>query len=117
VSWLIAAVAAYFAISFVKDTIARGKARSQKVKHRRAEARAPSRARPDEKRRPHEVLGVRPGASRAEIVAAYRKLAAQYHPDKLATSAPEIQELAARRLREINAAYGELRARAAGDDR
>lgn len=39
---------------------------------------------------------------------AYRKLAAQYHPDKVASSAPELQELAARRLREINAAYAKL---------
>ena len=42
------------------------------------------------------------------IQARYRKLAVQYHPDKLASSATELQDLAGERLREINGAYSEL---------
>ena len=33
---------------------------------------------------PHEVLGVRPGASRAEILRAYKERMKQYHPDSIA---------------------------------
>jgi tetratricopeptide (TPR) repeat protein len=54
---------------------------------------------------PHEVLGVAPGASQEEIATAYRKLVQQYHPDKVAHLAPEYQEIATRRMKEINAAY------------
>ena len=31
---------------------------------------------------PHEVLGVRPGATRAEVVAAFRRFALRHHPDR-----------------------------------
>ena len=31
---------------------------------------------------PHEVLGVRPGAGRAEVVAAFRRFALRHHPDR-----------------------------------
>ena len=31
---------------------------------------------------PHEVLGVRPGASRDEVARAYRRFALRHHPDR-----------------------------------
>ena len=31
---------------------------------------------------PHEVLGVRPGASKAEVARAYRRYALRHHPDR-----------------------------------
>jgi len=31
---------------------------------------------------PHEVLGVRPGASRAEVTEAFRRFALRHHPDR-----------------------------------
>ena len=60
-------------------------------------------------RSPYEVLDVRPGASRQEITAAYRRLVKQYHPDKVVNMAPEFRELAERRMKEINAAYEQLK--------
>lgn len=53
----------------------------------------------------HEVLGVAPGADRDAIHAAYRRRLAQYHPDKVATLAPEIRALAERRAMELDVAY------------
>ena len=57
---------------------------------------------------PHVVLGVSENASRADIAEAYRELAQLYHPDKVATLAPEFQDLADQRMKEINAAYTAL---------
>ena len=63
----------------------------------------------DELRSAHEVLGVRAGASRAEIRAAYQSLVQQYHPDRVADLGPELREVAERRTKEINAAYTTLK--------
>lgn len=57
---------------------------------------------------PYAILGVAPGASEEAIKAAYRRLAAQYHPDKVQHLGREFQELAERRFREIQQAYDEL---------
>lgn len=62
----------------------------------------------------YEVLRVRPGASWEEITTAYRLLVQQYHPDKVANLASEFREVAERRMKEINAAYEELRRRNRG---
>lgn len=58
---------------------------------------------------PYEVLGVSPDASRQEIHEAYRKLAQQYHPDKVSHLGPEIQETAKRKFIEIQDAYEQLK--------
>jgi hypothetical protein len=57
----------------------------------------------------HEVLQVSVNASIEEISAAYKKMASLYHPDKVAHLAPEFQEMAEQRMKEINAAYQELK--------
>ena len=44
-----------------------------------------------------------------EITTAYRKLALTYHPDKVAHLAPEERESADQKMKEINAAYAELK--------
>ena len=54
---------------------------------------------------PYLVLEVDPKASDADIEAAYRRMIAQYHPDKVDGAAQEIRELAAKRASAINAAY------------
>jgi hypothetical protein len=55
-------------------------------------------------------LGLPLGASLDEASAAYRSLAAQNHPDKVAHMAPEFRELAERKMRELNAANDLIRA-------
>jgi DnaJ-domain-containing protein 1 len=54
---------------------------------------------------PYKVLEVEPTASDNDIEAAYRRLIAQYHPDKVDGAAQEIRDLAAKRASTINAAY------------
>jgi len=54
---------------------------------------------------PYRILEVDPRASDADIEAAYRRLIAQYHPDRVANAAPEIVALAETRARQINQAY------------
>lgn len=66
-----------------------------------------------ETRSAYETLGVSVGASQAEVVAAYRQMAMMYHPDRLSGLAPEFVELAEERMKEINAAYEELKRHAA----
>jgi len=56
-------------------------------------------------RSPYDVLGVGESAAPEEISAAYKRLAQLYHPDKVATLAPEFRELAEHKMKEINAAY------------
>lgn len=58
-----------------------------------------------------EVLGVTDSASSTEIRAAYRRLVAQYHPDRYASGPPEIAEYAATKMKEINAVYSEFQSR------
>lgn len=53
---------------------------------------------------PHKVLQVMPTAEPEVIRAAYRALAIKYHPDR------DTSTYAARRMREINDAYAQLRA-------
>ncbi|WP_322513491.1 J domain-containing protein, partial [Chloroflexus sp.] len=59
----------------------------------------------------YAILGIRPGASPAEIKQAYLKQISLYHPDRYAGASPAEQEYAARRARRINQAYQNLRRR------
>jgi len=54
---------------------------------------------------PYGVLGVDPSAGHEAVRAAYRRLAAQFHPDVN----PSTREAAERRMKEINAAYAVIR--------
>jgi hypothetical protein len=57
---------------------------------------------------PYQILGVQPGASKEEIKGAYKKLAAQYHPDKVQHLGKEFQELAHKKFVAIQKAYDTL---------
>ena len=69
--------------------------------------RATDSGRPD-RQDPYTVLGVAPGASREELKAAHRRLAAKYHPDKVQHLGDDLQKLAEMRFKEIQQAYDEL---------
>ena len=56
-----------------------------------------------------EVLGLGAGASPQEVAAAYRRMARTYHPDKVAGEAEEVRGYAEEKMKEINAAYSELK--------
>jgi DnaJ-domain-containing protein 1 len=61
----------------------------------------------------HRVLGVPLGASRQEVSQAYKKLAFMHHPDRVAGMGSEAREYSEERMKELNAAYSELRRRGA----
>ncbi|MGH9804960.1 MAG: J domain-containing protein [Candidatus Acidiferrales bacterium] len=56
----------------------------------------------------YRLLGLPRGAPLAEIKSAYRRLAAQYHPDKVAGLGPEVQEVAQAKMLELNEAMALL---------
>ncbi len=57
---------------------------------------------------PYKILGLKRGASVEEIKAAYKKLVAQYHPDKVQHLGPEFQQLAQEKFITIQQAYDRL---------
>jgi hypothetical protein len=57
---------------------------------------------------PYKVLGVHRGASIDEIKAAYRELAAKYHPDKVNHLGDEFKVMAEKKFKEIQEAYQTL---------
>jgi hypothetical protein len=64
---------------------------------------------PESLKSPYAVLGISVSASSEEIKIAYRKMASLYHPDKVAHLAPEFREMADKKMKEINTAYGALK--------
>ena len=102
-------VAGYWAVSWLMN---RGERREDEQSLPPTWPSSPSRPPPPSRPAPkpggppwHEVLGVSPQATRAEITAAYRGQISQYHPDKVVQLGPEIRALAERKSAELNAAY------------
>ena len=58
---------------------------------------------------PYVVLGIAAGASDEELELAYRRRMSEYHPDRVASAAKEIRDMADRRAREINQAYDRIK--------
>lgn len=54
---------------------------------------------------PYRELGLSEDASDAEVERAYRRLIAQYHPDRLSGAAEELRAQAEARAKSINGAY------------
>ena len=59
---------------------------------------------------PYIVLGLMPGADRAEVRRVYRLLVAEHHPDRLiAKGVPEeLIDVATARMQAINQAYNQI---------
>ena len=57
----------------------------------------------------YAVLGLNPDATMNDVKSAYQALVQQYHPDRVADLGPELQEVAERKTKELNAAYGMLK--------
>mgnify|MGYP001579953407 CR=1 FL=1 len=55
------------------------------------------------------VLGLEKPVDLKVIKSTYRKIIAQYHPDRVAAMGPEIKEIAEKKAKEINEAYEHLR--------
>jgi len=51
------------------------------------------------------VLGLKGNVKKEEIKQRYRELCVQYHPDKVATLGPRLQEVAEEEMKKINEAY------------
>ena len=61
-----------------------------------------------------DTLGLAPGASFAEIKAAYRQLSQQYHPDKVSHLGEEFRQVAEEKMKELNIAYQYLKKKYGG---
>lgn len=108
--------AAEFARAFEAATRAhdtRKAAREEPPGEGQREKRAPRSAKDAEQEARNEAalmtLGVTDGASAGEINAAYKEMARIYHPDKVANQSLEVREYAEQRMKEINAAYTQLK--------
>jgi len=63
---------------------------------------------PARSRAPHEILDVPPGASEAEIKAAYKREVRAYHPDR---AGPFLRSHSEEMMKRLNEAYRAMRAR------
>jgi curved DNA-binding protein CbpA len=52
-----------------------------------------------------ELLGVNENCTRAQIKAAYRRMASQWHPDRLECTTEQVRRLATAQMAAINEAY------------
>jgi len=82
--------------------------KDQKNEQKRADARQTNSGDPQKFRTPYDILDLPQNADAESIKLAYRRMVKLYHPDKVATLAPEFQQLAELRMKEINAAYQQL---------
>jgi DnaJ like chaperone protein len=56
----------------------------------------------------YKVLGVSPDATDDEVKRAYRKLALEHHPDKVAALGEDVRKAAEKKFQEINAAKDKI---------
>jgi DnaJ-domain-containing protein 1 len=84
---------------------------SRAARRTEEDASAASAPLPPQQGDPYQTLGVLPGASDDDVELAYRRAMSEYHPDRVASAAREIRDLAGLRAREINGAYEEIKRR------
>lgn len=57
----------------------------------------------------YDILEITPDATDEEVKKAYRRLAIQYHPDKVAHLGEDIKKAATKKFQNLNAAYDEIK--------
>ena len=57
----------------------------------------------------YTVLEISPSATDDEVRSAYRRMAMKYHPDRVATLGPEVQEAAEEKFKKIQEAYATIK--------
>lgn len=57
----------------------------------------------------YSILGISPDATNEEIKKAYRKMAVEYHPDKVSYLGEDVQQTAKEKFQKINQAYESLK--------
>ena len=57
----------------------------------------------------YDILEITPDATNEEVKKAYRRLAVQYHPDKVAHLGDDIKKAATEKFQKLNAAYEEVK--------
>lgn len=57
----------------------------------------------------YKILGIEQSATDDEVKKAYRKLATQYHPDKVGYLGDDIKKSAEEKFRKINEAYESIK--------
>ena len=87
----------------------RGRQRHQSRPGSRGYRGAEGGAKARRNRTAYEILQVSPTASIGEIRVAYRRMVRLYHPDQVSGLGEELRDVAERHMKEINAAYEELK--------
>jgi hypothetical protein len=105
--WIDDAIIAYLAFRYLRSHFTGSRQSRGQTADRDGQADGPGQEPP--RHDPYSILGVTPDAGPEEIRRAYRRLANQYHPDKVNHLGKEFREMAENRFKEIQAAYDELR--------
>ena len=79
-----------------------------KLNDMKAQFIRPKRANTTEKTKRLNILGLKASATKEEIKAAYRRLAKEYHPDKLSGVSEVVKKIAEEKFKEVSDAYNYL---------
>ncbi len=113
VGWLDDIIVAFFLFRYLSKFLRTGQAGpGPNEGHQNTRQQSDPRGEPSsdvENRTPYDILGIQTNADQKQIQQAYRKLANQYHPDKVSHLGEEFQKLAEKRFKEIQEAYDALR--------
>ena len=90
---------------FLKNKNAKKSTYEQAKNYRRQNHNTYSEKAEYEETDPYVILGVKRGATKEEIKAAYKKLASEYHPDKVQHLGREFRDLAQKKFVLIQNAY------------
>ena len=82
---------------------------NERLRKEAAEARKAAQSANKDTRTAEEILGLKPGYSKADLKKAYMQKVREWHPDHLKEKAPELMKIAEEELKKINDAYDKLK--------